>query len=83
MAPYPDPYQFADLLDMGRSELRHELATIVGELCTELELCAYIRSTDGRSNEYFEHEGHRDALTERKWLVIKLLDTIDTTSNGD
>lgn len=78
--PNPDPYQFTDLLDLGRSELRRELSVVVAELCTELELTAYIRATDGRSNEFYEHEGHVNVLTERKWLVIKLLDTI---SNGD
>lgn len=61
---------------MTRSELREQLATTIATLCTELELCAYIRATDGRSNEYFEHEGHRDALQEQKWLIIKLLDTV-------
>lgn len=62
---------------MTRSELRQELAKTVADLCTELELCAYIRATDGRTNEYFEHEGHRDALQEQKWLTIKLLDTAE------
>jgi len=64
---------------MTRSELREQLAIIIASLCTELELCAYIRSTDGRSNEYFEHEGQRDSLTERKWLILKLIDTIDAS----
>lgn len=78
--PNPDPYQFTDLVTATRSELRQELATIVSELCTELELTAYIRATDGRSNEFYEREGRVASLTERKWLVIKLLDTVP---NGD
>ena len=61
---------------MARSELRQELASTIAALCTEIELCAYIRATDGRTNEFFEREGHRDALQEQKWLILKLLDTV-------
>jgi hypothetical protein len=76
MASHPDPYSFSDLLHASRSELREELVATVAQLCTELETCAFIRSTDGKNAEYVEHEGHRDALNEQKWLIIKLLDTI-------
>jgi hypothetical protein len=78
LASNPDPYSFSDLLHASRSELREALATTVAQLCTELETCAFIRATDGRNSEYYEHEGHRDALTEQKWLILKLIDTIDS-----
>ncbi len=77
MAAIPDPYSFSDLLHMGRSELRYELADTVAQLATYYERVAFLRATDGRGPEYFEAEGHRDALVEQKWLIIKLMEDAD------
>lgn len=74
MAANPDPYDFSDLLHMGRSELRRELAQTVAELATAYELTAFVRVTSPHKDEYLEHAGHRDALNEKKWLILKLMD---------
>jgi len=83
VVPIPDPYDFSDLVAMTRSELREQLAVTIAALCTELELCAYIRATDGRTNEFFEREGHRDSLTEQKWLILKLIDTVSPVDTAN
>jgi hypothetical protein len=77
MAANPDPYDFSDLLDLGRSELRKELAATVAELATAIELTAFIRVTSNHKDEYYEYAGHRDALTEKKWLIMKLMEDAD------
>ena len=74
MASSPDPYDFSDLLAMGRSELRVELAQCVAELATMHERCAFIKATDPKSPEYNEYAGTRDALNEKKWLIMKLME---------
>lgn len=74
MAAIPDAYSFSDLLHMGRSELREELTKTVADLCHYIEHTAFLRSTEGRGAEYFESEGHRDALVEQKWLIMKLME---------
>jgi len=77
MAANPDPYSFSDLLTMGRSELRGELAETVSALCTAIEHVAFLKATSGKSAETIEAEGHRDALNEQKWLIQHLMDTLD------
>jgi len=74
MASAPDPYNFSDLLDMSRSELRKHLAQTVAELCTAHEQTAFVRATSTYKDEYFEYAGHRDALVEQKWLILKLME---------
>jgi hypothetical protein len=74
MAANPDPYDFSDLLTLGRSELRDHLAKTVAELCTMHEQVAFLRATSPHKDEYLEAAGHRDALVEQKWLILKLMD---------
>jgi hypothetical protein len=42
-----------------------------------IEHTAFLRATDGRGSEFFEAEGRRDSLVEQKWLILRLLDTIE------
>lgn len=72
----PDPYDFSDLLTMGRSELREHLVQTVSELATMHEHVAFIRATSPHKDEYIEAAGHRDALVEQKWLILRLLDLV-------
>ena len=61
---------------MGRSELREHLAETVAELCTMHEHVAFLRATAHNKDEYIEAAGHRDALVEQKWLILRLLDLV-------
>lgn len=77
MASSPDPYNFSDLLYMGRSELRAELCQCVAELATFHEKVAFLRATESpKSGEAIEAAGTRDALVEKKWLLLKLMDDV-------
>lgn len=78
MASNPDPYDFSDLLVMDRSELRVELAQCVGELATFHERVAFVKATDPKSPELHEYTGTRDALIEKKWLILRLMEDADT-----
>jgi len=70
----PDPYNFSDLLTLSRSELRVHLAKTIAELCTMYEHVAFIRATSPHKDEYLEAAGHRDALIEQKWLIVRLME---------
>jgi hypothetical protein len=74
MASSPDPYDFSDLLHASRSELRAELTRTVAELATTFERIAFIQATAPKSDEKYEYTGTRDALNEKKWLILKLMD---------
>lgn len=76
MASSPDPYDFSDLLTLGRSELRQELALCIAELATFHERVAFIKATDPKSAELHEYTGTRDALNEKKWLILKLMEDV-------
>ncbi len=77
MASVPDPYSFSDLLAMSRSELRVRLVKVIEQLATMHEHVAFIRATSTVASERYEYEGHRDALIEEKWLVMKLMEDAD------
>ena len=83
MAANPDPYDFSDLLTLGRSELRQHLAQTVAELCTMYEQVAFIRATATNKDEHLEAAGHRDALNEQKWLILKLMDNAPDSTPAD
>lgn len=74
MAANPEPYNFSDLLTLGRSELRVELVRVIEQLCTAHEQFAYIKATSTYKDEILELQGHRDALIEEKWLILKLME---------
>lgn len=74
MASSPDPYDFSDLLVLGRSELRAELTQCVSELATKIEHVAFLKCTDPKGWEGIEATGQRDALNEKKWLIMKLME---------
>jgi len=77
MAAQPDPYDFSDLLTCSRSELRTHLAKTIAELATMYEHVAFLRVTATIKDEYYEAQGHRDALIEQKWLILRLMEDAD------
>jgi len=38
------------------------------------EHVAFIRATSPHKDEYLEAAGHRDALIEQKWLIVRLME---------
>lgn len=48
----------------------------MAELATMHEHVAFLRATSTVKDEYIEAAGHRDALIEQKWLILRLLDLI-------
>lgn len=76
MVAAPDPYDFSGLLAMGRSELREAYCETVSELATTHERVAYMKIT-GTPSDRYEYEGIREALTEKKWLILKLMEDVE------
>lgn len=73
-----EPWDFALLVDAPRPDLYRELAATHTELANIHEEIAYNRANE-TSNPLlkparYELEGHRDALIEKKFLLIRLLD---------
>lgn len=40
------------------------------------EHVAFLRATSYNKDEYIEAAGHRDALIEQKWLILRLMELV-------
>lgn len=74
-----DPYDYSYLIDLDSDELLRELATAHGELARLHEEIAFIRAAEAvkdvaQKPQRINDEGHRDALIEKKFLIVRLLD---------
>jgi len=70
-------YDFKPLLDLDIDDLLSELAIVHGELANIHEEIAMTKvSEEPRkpSGQRIQDEGHRDALIEKKFLILRLLD---------
>jgi hypothetical protein len=70
-------YDFTDLLSLLLILLRNELVSTVTDLVNVLDLVAYLRAeeTSLTKPDRIKAEAERDVLIEKKWLIIKLMDT--------
>lgn len=74
-----DFYDFRYLLDLDTPGLLSELADVHAELATLHENIAFIRAEEAvkrvdQKPQRINDEGHRDALIEKKFLIVRLLD---------
>lgn len=71
-------HNFDALLIMSRAELLSTLATVHADVANITEQVAFCRAQEVRLNERNPDrivlEGSRDALNEKKWLILKLLE---------
>jgi hypothetical protein len=74
----PNVWEFGKLVDADVEELLTELAFTHSELATLHEEIAFTRSSEKSHPELHAQrlidEGRRDALIEKKFLIIRLLD---------
>lgn len=72
------PYDFKPLLDLDVNGLLIELAIVHAELATlheEIADCRVMERNDPNLKyQRINDEGHRDALIEKKFLIVRLLD---------
>jgi hypothetical protein len=70
------------MLDYGREELLRELASAHSELAELHEVIAFNKVSEltnpGLKAQRLNDEGHRDALIEKKFLIIRLMDARST-----
>ena len=57
---------------MALDQLLNELCEVVDELCDVIEELGYVKAQ--KSDERFTLEAKRDILTERKYLIVRLID---------
>ena len=63
-----------DYLTLTKDQLLVELNEVVLELCEIIEDLGFARAHDSRSVERYQLEAKRDILTERKYLIARILD---------